>query len=202
MNLGNQKQGNPNRAMLKRSKQPLSGKTILLCLSGSIALYRACDLLRDLRREGAEVFCVMTKGAQQFVTPLTFQTLSAHPVYTDMFAANVDWNVLHTSLADRASLILICPASANLIARLAAGMADDLVVSSVLASKAKVLIVPAMNDNMYAHPATQTNVKTLKERGCEFVDPVRGELACGREGVGHIAENAVIMKRVQSLLLK
>lgn len=188
--------------MAKHDSKPLSQKTVLLCLSGSIALYRACDLLRDLKREGADVICLMTKGAQKFVTPLTFQALSGHPVYGDMFAENMDWNVLHTSLADRADLILVCPASANVMARLAAGMADDLVTSCVLASKAKVLMVPAMNDNMYTHRLTQANVKKLKEIGCQFVDPIRGELACGREGVGHIADNAVILKRVESMLLK
>ena len=188
--------------MKKRPSTRLSKKTILLCLSGSIALYKSCDLLRDLKEEGADVFCLMTKSAQRFVTPLTFQALSGHPVYADPFAPESDWAVLHTTLADKADLILISPASANLIARLASGMADDIVTSVVLASRAKVLIVPAMNDNMFKHPITKENIAKLKLVGYRFVDPVHGNLVCGREGVGHIAESETVLASVLSILKK
>src|SRR3989338_9753513 len=113
-----------NKKKTQRRKS-LKAKTVLLCVTGSIAAYRACDLLRDLRAEGAEVICLMTEAAKRFVTPLTFHSLSGHPVYADPFSEHEDWNVLHTTLADRADLILIAPATADVIARLAAGFADD-----------------------------------------------------------------------------
>lgn len=142
----------------------------------------------------------MTKSATQFVTPLTFQALSGNQVYVDPFSRDTDWAVLHTTLADRADLILISPASANLIARLASGMTDDIVTSVILASKAKVLIAPAMNDNMFAHPITQENISKLKKIGYQFVEPIKGDLVCGRVGVGHIAENEQILNRAFSVL--
>ncbi|MBI4387649.1 MAG: hypothetical protein HY582_01235 [Candidatus Omnitrophica bacterium] len=184
----------------KRIAKRLPKKTILLCLSGSIALYKSCDLLRDLKEEGADVFCLMTKSAQQFVSSLTFHALSGHPVYADPFSELTDWSVLHTTLADKADLVLICPASANIIARLANGMADDIVTSTVLASRAKVLVVPAMNDNMFAHPVTKENIAKLKSIGYHFVEPVKGNLVCGREGMGHIPENQAILESVCSVL--
>ena len=135
--------------MASQKKDPkLSGKRIVLGLTGSIALYRSCDLVRDLRELGADVTCVMSKSAEQFVTPMTFHALSGNPVYSNPFDDQKDWAVLHTTLADQADLIAVCPATANAIARLANGMADDLVTSVILASRAKILIVPAMNDNM------------------------------------------------------
>lgn len=186
----------------KPSQKSLKSKTILLCVTGSIAAYRACDLLRDLRAAGADVVCLMTEAAKQFVSPLTFQSLSGHPVYSDMFSGQEDWNVLHTTLADRADLILIAPATADVIARLAGGFANDLVSSVVLASRAKVLIVPAMNDHMFLHPLTQENIQKLKQIGYRFTDPIEGELVCGRAGVGHIAEAQAILGAVSSVLRK
>ena len=158
--------------MLQKLKNRFAKKKIILCVSGSIAAYKACELIRDLREEGASVTCVMTGSAQKFVTPLTLKALSANPVYVDPFSSEADWAVLHTTLADEADLILVCPASANVIARLACGMADDLVTSVVLASRAKVLIVPAMNDNMYAHPMTQENIAKLRKI-YHFIDPIK-----------------------------
>ena len=183
-------------------KTALNRKTILLCLSGSIAIYRSCDLLRSLKEAGAHVVCVMTKSAKEFVTPLTFQALSGNPVYADPFSNQEDWAVLHTTLADKADLILVCPASANVIARLAAGMADDLVTSVILASRAPVLIAPAMNDNMYANSITQDNIRKLQNAGYHFVEPIKGELVCGRKGMGHIAEQETILKHIGSILKK
>ena len=188
--------------MKKESPKPLLKKTILLGLSGSIALYRSCDLVRELKSEGANVICVMTKSAEKFVTATTFQALSGNTVYTDPFSTQEDWAVLHTTLADKADLILICPASTNLIARLASGMADDMVTSVVLASKAKVLIAPAMNDNMLSHKITQENIQKLKKVGYQFIEPIEGDLVCGRVGVGHIAEQATILDHVKSILSK
>lgn len=184
----------------KKSPKSLNGKTILLCITGSIAAYRSCDLLRELKRQGADVFCLMTEAATRFVAPLTFHALSGHPVYSDPFSTQEDWNVLHTMLADKADLILIAPATANMIAKLASGLADDLVSSAILASKAKVLIAPAMNDNMYAHPLTQANIKKLSQIGYQFVSPIEGDLVCGRVGVGHIEENDTILKSALQIL--
>ena len=179
-----------------RSQKRLNGKTVLLCVTGSIAAYRACDLLRDLKAEGADIFCLMTEAATRFVTPLTFHSLSGNPVYSDPFSSQEDWNVLHTTLADKADLILIAPATADIIARLANGFAGDLVTSVILASRAKVMIVPAMNDNMFAHVITQENIAKLKKIGYEFVSPIEGDLVCGRVGMGHIQENSVTLDSV------
>ena len=184
---------------MKKTKKRFAGKKILLCVSGSIAAYKSCELVRDLREEGADVTCLMTQSAQKFIAPITFQALSANPVYTDPFSDRSDWAVLHTTLADQADLILVSPASANLIARLANGMADDLVTSVILASRAKVLVVPAMNDNMYVHPITQENIAKLRKI-YHFTDPIKGDLVCGREGVGHIAENETILEKAYSII--
>ena len=184
----------------KKSQRSLNGKTILLCITGSIAAYRACDLLRELRRQGANVYCLMTEAATKFVSPLTFHSLSGNSVYSDPFSTHEDWNVLHTTLADKADLILIAPATADIIARLACGFASDLVTSAVLASRAKVLIVPAMNDNMYAHPITRENIAKLQSIGYEFVRPIEGDLVCGRVGMGHIEENDVILNAALKIL--
>src|SRR3989338_7184389 len=185
-------------------KQPksksLNGSHILLCISGSIAAYRSCDLVRVLRKGGAEVTCLMTKAAARFVSPLTFRALSGKPVYSDPFSEQEDWTVLHTTLADQADLILVSPATADLIARLANGFADDLVTSVALASRAKVLIVPAMNDHMFTHPATQENIRTLKQIGYEVLEPIAGDLVCGRTGIGHLPETEDILRSVEKLL--
>ncbi len=176
----------------------MKSKKILVCITGSIAAYRVCDLLGELRKKGAEITCTMTKGALQFITPLTIRSLSSGKVYTDLFTEYE--GVLHTTLADQSDLILIMPASANVIARLANGLADDLVTSTILASRAPVLIVPAMNDNMYRNPFTQENIKKLSSVGYRFVEPVKGPLVCGREDIGHIASQEIILSRIQAAL--
>ena len=188
------------KSQKKVSPRSLKGKTILLCVTGSIAAYRACDLVRELRSEGADVFCLMTEAAKHFVTSLTFHSLSGNPVYSDPFSQNEDWSVLHTTLADKADLILIAPATADILARLAGGFASDLVTSVVWASRAKVLIAPAMNDNMFAHPITQENIEKLQGIGYRFVEPIEGDLVCGRIGVGHIADNSAVLNAVQKTL--
>ena len=184
----------------KKSLNRLNRKTILFCVSGSIAAYRACQLVRDLRAEGANVICLMTQAAQKFVTPLTFRSLSGNPVYADPFSEHEDWNVIHTTLADQADLILMMPATADLIARLAAGFADDLVTSVTLASRAKVLIVPAMNDHMFRHAATQENIEKLRGFGYHFVPPIEGDLVCGRTAIGHIADGGTVLDEIQKLI--
>ena len=142
----------------------------------------------------------MTEAAKHFVTPLTFHSLSGNPVYSDPFSREEDWSVLHTTLADKADLILIAPATADILARLAGGFASDLITSVILASRAKVLIAPAMNDNMFAHPITQENIEKLQGIGYQFVEPIEGDLVCGRIGVGHIADNTTVLDAVRKIL--
>lgn len=188
---------NPTKKQKQRS---LKGRTILLCITGSIAAYRACDLVRQLRADGANVICLMTEAAKKFVTPLTFHSLSGNPVYADPFSEHEDWSVLHTTLADQASLILIAPATADILARLAGGFASDLITSVILASRATVLIAPAMNDNMFEHPITQENIQKLRKIGYRFVEPIEGDLVCGRIGVGHIADHTAVLEAVRKTL--
>lgn len=178
-------------------------KTVVVGVTGSIACYKTCEVVSDLRKlDGVEVRVVMTREATQFVTPLTFQTLSGHPVYHDVFAAPEEWDLLHTSLSMAAALVLVCPATMNILGKLAHGICDDLVTSVVFATKAPVLLVPAMNREMYAHPATQANLAALKRVGYDCVGPVRGELACGVVGVGHLAEPAAIVKAIRRHLTR
>lgn len=176
----------------------MKGKKILLCVTGSIAAYRVCDLIGELRKQGALITCAMTAGAREFITPLTIRSLSGGRVYTDLFTEYE--GVLHTDLADGSDLVLVMPASANVIARLANGLADDLVTSILLAAKRPVVIVPAMNDNMFRHPMTQENLAKLRGIGYEVVDPIKGPLVCGRDDIGHIAGEEAILSRMQSLL--
>ncbi|HEY0792398.1 MAG TPA: flavoprotein [Chthoniobacterales bacterium] len=159
---------------------------IVLGVTASIAAYKAADLASKLTRQGCTVHVVMTKGALHFITPLTLQTLSRHPVTTDVFDEKADWHPGHIELADNAQLLLIAPATADVIAKLAHGFADDALTSIALASKAPLVIAPAMNGKMWLHPATQNNVDTLRSRGAEFIGPEEGLLACGYEGIGRL----------------
>ena len=181
-------------------KKRLQHKTVLHILSGSIAAYKAGDLIQLLREEGARVVCVMTESAKHFVTPLVLRALSGERVYHDFFSPDSPYDVLHTSLAEEADLILVSPASADLIARLAAGMANDLASCIVLAARRPVVIVPAMNDQMYAHPLTQRNLETLRKIGCHLIDPIHGHLVCGKEAMGHISEDTTIVNTVIQVL--
>ena len=177
-----------------RPKKRLAHKTVLHILTGSIAAYKAGDLIQALREEGARVICVMTESAKQFVTPLVLRSISGERVYHDFFSPDTPYGVLHTSLAEEADLVLAAPASADFLARLAAGMADDLASCIVLATKRPVILAPAMNDQMYQHPLTQRNTRTLQEIGYHFIEPVEGRLVCGREAIGHIAEPGAILE--------
>ncbi|MHC1766099.1 MAG: flavoprotein [Verrucomicrobiia bacterium] len=172
-------------------------KNIVLGVTGSIAAHKALDIASLLVKRGCEVHVVMTADAMQFVTPLPFKTLSRHPVVTDMYDEESGWKPAHISLADDADLLLIAPATANKIAKLALGIADDALTAIALAlnPKAKVLIAPAMNGKMWLHPATQANVGTLKERGVEFIGPSEGMLSCGYEGIGRLWDPEEIAAR-------
>jgi len=187
---------------LKPKAKKLKNKTILLVLTGSIAAYKAGDLIKQLRQEGARVVCAMTAAAEQFITPVTLRALSGESVYRDFFAADGPYGVVHTSLAETVDLIAVAPASANFIARLAAGMADDLPSCLILSTKKPVVIAPAMNDRMYRHPLTQRNIKQLRQIGYYFVDPVEGDLVCGRKAVGHIASAETILSQILECIRK
>lgn len=178
----------------------LKNKTVLLIITGSIAAYKVPDLIQALREEGARVVPVLTEAAKKFVTPLTVRAVSGEAVYDDFFTVHSPYDVIHTSLAELADLILAAPASANFIARLSGGFANDLASSIILASDRPVLVAPAMNDLMYRHPLTQENIQKLKKIGYRFVDPIKGPLVCGREALGHISEPGTIVGRVVEIL--
>ena len=183
-----------------RLKEDMS--RIVLGITGSIAAYKAADLASQLTKAGHEVTCVLTKGALEFVTPLTLATLSRRPVVTDLFAEKEGWQPGHIQLADDADLLLIAPATANVLASLAHGFANDALTAIALATRAPMLIAPAMNGKMWLHPATQKNVETLKGWGVQWVEPAEGLLACGYEGVGRLAPVEEILAAVQTLLEK
>ncbi len=178
-------------------------RTIVLGITGSIAAYKSADMASKLKKLGHDVFCVMTRDATHFITPLTLQTLSQHPVTIDLFEAGEgDWRPSHLQLADSAELLAVSPATANVIAKLAHGIADDALSTIALAlqPKAKVLIAPAMNGKMWLHPATQANVKTLQSRGVEFIGPEKGLLACGYEGIGRLWDVDKIVEKIQKVI--
>jgi phosphopantothenoylcysteine synthetase/decarboxylase len=181
------------------SKQPRK-PNIVLGVTGSIAAYKAAELVRLMMRKEWQVSVVMTSCAREFVTPLTFQTLSRNAVGTGLFDEKDGWHPEHISYADRADLLVIAPCTANVIAKLAHGLADDLLTCTALATRAPVLVAPAMNEGMWIHPATRANVALLRERGVSFVDVGLGDLACGTEGAGRLAELDVIVKRAESIL--
>lgn len=180
----------------------LSNKKVLHILTGSIAAYKIPDLIKMMKEEGAQVKCVQTACAKEFVTETVLRTVSGERVYSEMFPKDAPFGVLHTSLADWPDLILAAPASANFIARLAAGIADDLPTCVALATRKPILLAPAMNDNMYQHPLTQRNIAQLKAIGYQFIDPILGNLACGRAGIGHLASHETIFETVLSALSK
>jgi phosphopantothenoylcysteine decarboxylase/phosphopantothenate--cysteine ligase len=165
----------------------LKDKQVILGVTGGIAAYKAVELLRLLTKSGADVHVIMTRSAQEFVTPLTFQTLSANPVHTELFNLIAEREIGHIALADRADLCVIAPATANVIGKIAAGIADDMLTTTVMATKAPVLIAPAMNVNMYTNPIYKENEDKLRRYGYLFVPPVNGALACGWEGDGKLA---------------
>jgi phosphopantothenoylcysteine decarboxylase/phosphopantothenate--cysteine ligase len=178
----------------------LQGKEIVLGVTGGIAAYKAVELLRLLTKAGATVHVIMTRSAMEFVTPLMFQTLSMNPVHTELFNLISEREIGHIALADRADLFIIAPATANIIGKLANGIADDLLSTTVMATKAPVLIAPAMNVNMYQNSIYQENETRLKAHGYLFVEPVRGMLACGWEGEGKLQEPLAIFESAMAAL--
>ena len=174
--------------------------TIVLGVTGSIASYKAADLASRLTKRNFDVHVVMTQGALEFMTPLCFQTLSRNPVLTPRREGYEHWQPAHIALADRASLLLIAPATANIIAELANGMANHPLTEIALATLAPVLIAPAMNGKMWQHPATQKNVETLRVRGVRFIGPEEGLLACGYEGVGRLWSVEGIVDSAENIL--
>ncbi len=173
---------------------------VVLGVTGGIAVYKACELLRLLQKRGIDVFVVMTQNACRFVAPLTFETLSGHPVAVDTFDRPQTWEVEHIALAKRADLFLIAPATANIMGKMACGIADDMLSTTVMATRAPVLVAPAMNTGMWENAAVQQNIKTLRARGVEIVAPVSGHLACGDNGAGKLEDVAVIAERACELL--
>jgi len=178
----------------------LIGKTVVLGVTGSIAAWQTPEIIGRLKDLMLNVYCIMTRSATEFITPLTLQVSSQNPVAVDMFERRKEWNIAHIALADIADLFLIAPATANTIAKIAIGIGDDLLSTTVLATRAPVVIAPAMNPDMYSNQITQSNIKKLKERGFHFIDPEYGKTACGTEGVGRLARISVIINKVMNLL--
>jgi phosphopantothenoylcysteine synthetase/decarboxylase len=177
---------------------------IVLGISGSIAAYKAADLASQLVKQGHEVHVVMTRAATEFITPLTLQTLTRHPVLVSLEDEKQSWKPGHIDLADQADLFLVAPATANLLGEFANGLAPDPLTSVYLAlpRTTAVVIAPAMNGKMWLHPATQRNVARLVEDGCQFIDPAEGDLACGYEGIGRLAPVEEILARVAAVSKK
>jgi len=180
--------------------QPLEGKTVVVGLSGGIACYKAADVVRQLRSGGARVRVVMTRGALEFITPLTLQTLAGEPVSTDLFDLTQESEIGHIRLADSADAIVVAPATANLIGKAANGLGDDLLTTVLLATRAPVLLAPAMNVHMWENPLVQANLGRLRELGWRVIEPAVGYLACGYEGAGRLADAAVIVSEVERVL--
>ena len=179
-----------------------SGKNIVLGVAGSIAAYKAAELTSLLTKQGCDVRVVLTADALRFITAVSFKTLSRHPVVTDLYDEEEGWQPTHIKLADEANLLLIAPATANTIAKLALGLANDALscVALALSPQAKILVAPAMNGKMWLHPATQQNVATLKSRSVEFIGPEEGMLSCGYEGLGRLWPVEQVAQRVLELL--
>ncbi len=188
-------------AQPKRGAAP-TGRNVVLGVTGSIAAYKAADLCSQLVKAGCDVRVVMTADAQKFITPLPFKTLSRHAVVTDLYDEEEGWQPTHIRLADEADLLLIAPATANCLAKLAHGNADDALTCIALAlnPKAKLLLAPAMNGKMWLHPATQANVRTLQQRGASFIGPEEGMLSCGYEGLGRLWDvSGIVAEALQRL---
>jgi phosphopantothenoylcysteine decarboxylase/phosphopantothenate--cysteine ligase len=175
-------------------------RRILVAVTGGIAAYKVPELIRILRRAGASVRCAMTPAAREFVAPLVLQTLTGHSVRTDLFDASQEGEIDHISLADWAELVILAPATANTLAKLSCGLADDLVSAVLLATRAPVLVAPAMNVNMWEHPATRRNIEVLRQRGVRTIGPEVGELACGWEGAGRMSQPEAVAAEAELLL--
>lgn len=175
-------------------------KHVVLGVTGGIAAYKAADIIRRLKDEGMRVSVIMTHGAEQFITPLTLATLSEEKVYSSMFGQGEDsWQIGHIKFAKEADALLIAPATAHIIGKLACGICDDLLTCTAMAIRAPILIAPAMNQDMYKNKIVQENCRKLKRQGFRFIDPIKGKLACGDYGTGHLAEVGDIVKEVKKV---
>ncbi len=180
----------------------LTGKTVVVGISGGIAAYKAAQLVSDLHKTGAEVHVIMTKNACEFITPLTFETLSGNRVSVDTFDRNFEYHVEHVSLAKKADVFLVAPATANVLAKIAAGIADDMLTTTILAARCPKIVAPAMNTGMYDNPINQRNLETLRSYGVQVVEPDSGLLACGDSGRGRLPETSVLLESVYRALAK
>jgi len=178
----------------------LAGREVVLGVTGGIAAYKACEIIRELRKEGANVIVILTASGSQFITPLTLQTLSKNPVHTDLFNLISESDIGHISLAQRADLLLIAPATANIIGKIRNGIADDFLSTVAMATTAPILLAPAMNSEMYAAAAVRENIEALAERGVTFVEPGEGMLACGMIGPGRLADTGKILEMARIML--
>jgi phosphopantothenoylcysteine decarboxylase len=199
---GNSKRKREKPLARKILRPQSQAKSIVLGVTGSIAAYKSAELASLLVKQGHEVFVVMTSDATEFITPLTLQTLSKNPVTTSFYDEKENWRPGHIELADRADLLLIAPATAHIIAELAHGLASHPLAAIALATRAQILLAPAMNGKMWEHPATKENVEKLKTRGVEFIGPEEGMLACGYEGIGRLWKVNDIAFRVEFLLAR
>jgi phosphopantothenoylcysteine decarboxylase/phosphopantothenate--cysteine ligase len=177
-------------------------KKVLLGITGGIAAYKAAETARLLIKNGLEVYVVMTANALQYITPLTFDVLTGHKTAYDMYQRDLPSNIPHIDLSRQTDLVLVAPATANIIGKTASGIADDLLSTIIMASTSTKIFAPAMNKEMFNNPIVQRNIKTLKELGYLFIDPGKGELACGEEGIGRLAEPSEIAAFVMAQLKK
>lgn len=188
------------KGLLNRKCGMIKGRNIVLGVSGGIAAYKSLDLVSTLIKMGADVDVIMTRSAAEFVMPLSFQSLSHNLVCTDMFEEPKSWDIRHIALAKKADIFVVCPATANIIGKIANGIADDMLTTTVMATKAPVLFAPAMNCNMYENPIVQANIDKLKHYGCSFVEPSVGMLACGDVGKGKLADIDDIVDEISEIL--
>lgn len=180
----------------------LSNKTVVLGVTGGIAAYKSADIVSKLTKKNANVHVIMTKNATKIITPLTMRTMSKNQVITDMFEDPVSWEIKHVSLAEKADLLLIAPATANIIGKIAHGIADGMLTTTVITTKAPIVIAPAMNTQIYENPIVQANISLLKNLGYIFIEPDEGRLACGDVGKGVLANTTAIVDIVTKELLK
>lgn len=175
-------------------------KTVIVCVTGGIAVYKALDVVSSLKKHDIDIHVIMSKAATEFVNPLSFQALSQNAVITDMFEESKVWEIQHISLAKKADLIIVVPATANILGKVANGIADDMMSTTIMATKAPVIFAPAMNTNMYNNPIVQNNINKLEEYGYKFISPAEGRLACGDIGKGKLADSKFISNYVISML--
>ncbi|MFH1853798.1 MAG: flavoprotein [Candidatus Omnitrophota bacterium] len=179
----------------------MKNKHIIIGVTASIACYKTLDLITGLRKRGASIEVILTKETEELIKPVLFQSLSGNRVIQgDLFNLPEEWNVAHVSLADKADIVIIMPATANIIGKIASGICDDMLTCVVCATKAAVLFVPAMNDSMYKNKIVQQNIAKLKKSGYYFTGPIKGQLACGNKGIGHIQDLEVVLKEAERLV--